>query len=71
LSLLGDGTIVVCEYGNNRIQLFSPQGQSLAVYGRAGRQLGQLAYPWAVAVDAHRRAFVVDAGNNRIQVWKL
>jgi DNA-binding beta-propeller fold protein YncE len=71
LSLLDDGTIVVCEYGNNRLQLFSPEGRSLAIYGQAGRQLGQLAYPWAVAVDAHRRAFVVDAGNNRIQVWQL
>jgi ABC-type Fe3+ transport system permease subunit/DNA-binding beta-propeller fold protein YncE len=71
LSLLDDGTIVVCEYGNNRLQLFSPEGKSLAFYGQAGRQLGQLAYPWAVAVDAHRRAFVVDAGNNRIQVWQL
>jgi ABC-type Fe3+ transport system permease subunit/DNA-binding beta-propeller fold protein YncE len=71
LSLLDDGTVVVCEYGNNRLQLFSPQGKPLAVYGQAGRQLGQLAYPWAVAIDAHRRAFVVDAGNNRIQVWQL
>jgi ABC-type Fe3+ transport system permease subunit/sugar lactone lactonase YvrE len=71
LSLLADGTIVVCEFGNNRIQLFSPQGQSLAVYGGPGRQLGQLAYPWAVAVDCHRRAYIVDAGNNRIQVWQL
>ena len=57
LSLLPDGTIVVCEYGNNRIQLFSPQGESLAVYGQAGRELGQLAYPWGVAVDSHRRAY--------------
>ena len=71
LSLLPDGTIVVCEYGNNRIQLFNPQGESLAVYGQSGRELGQLAYPWSVAVDSHRRAFVVDAGNNRIQVWQL
>ncbi len=71
LSLLPDGSIVVCEYGNNRLQVFSPEGKSLALYGQAGRQLGQLAYPWAVAVDPHRRAFVVDAGNNRIQVWQL
>ncbi len=71
LSLLADGSIVVCEYGNNRLQLFSPEGKSLAIYGHAGRQLGQLAYPWAVAVDPHRRAYVVDAGNNRIQVWQL
>jgi len=71
LSLLPDGTIVVCEYGNNRIQLFNPQGESLAVYGQAGRELGRLAYPWSVAVDPHRRAYVIDAGNNRIQVWQL
>ena len=71
LALLGDGTIVVCEFGNNRIQLFSPAGESLAVYGQAGRELGQLAYPWAVTVDARRRAYVVDAGNNRVQVWQL
>ncbi len=71
LSLLPDGTIVVCEYGNNRIQLFNPQGESLAVYGQAGRELGRLAYPWSVVVDSHRRAYVIDAGNNRIQVWQL
>ncbi len=71
LSLLPDGTIVVCEFGNNRVQLFSPQGESLAVYGQAGREVGRLAYPWSVATDSHRRAYVVDAGNNRIQVWQL
>jgi len=43
----------------------------MAVYGQAGRELGQLAYPWGVAVDKAGRAFIVDAGNNRIQVWQL
>jgi len=66
-----DGSLVVCEFGNNRVQLFSPDGRSLAVYGCPGRQLGQLAYPWGVAVDGRDRVFVVDAGNNRIQVWQL
>ncbi|MHC4334031.1 MAG: hypothetical protein ACYSUV_09815 [Planctomycetota bacterium] len=58
-------------FGNNRIQLFSADGASLAVYGGPGRRLGELAYPWGVAVDKQKRAFVVDAGNNRIQVWQL
>ena len=71
LTLLDDGTLVVCEYGNNRLQLFGPDRKSIAVYGYAGRQTGQLAYPWGVAVDSNRRAFIVDAGNNRIQVWQL
>jgi len=71
LTLLADGTLVVCEYGNNRVQLFDAEGRSLAVYGHPGRQLGQLAYPWGVAVDNRRRAFIVDSGNARIQVWQL
>ncbi|UCE50485.1 MAG: 6-bladed beta-propeller, partial [Phycisphaerales bacterium] len=71
LTLLADGTLVVCEYGNNRVQLFDADGQSLAVYGQPGRRLGELAYPWGVAVDARRRAFIVDSGNMRIQVWQL
>ena len=71
LTLLADGTLVVCEYGNNRVQLFDAEGRSLAVYGNAGRQLGQLAYPWGVAVDSRRRAYIVDSGNMRIQVWQL
>jgi len=71
LTLMADGTVVVCEYGNNRVQLFDAEGQSLAVYGRPGRQLGELACPWGVAVDAKRRAFIADRDNMRIQVWQL
>ena len=66
-----NGDVLVCEYGNNRLQRFSPRGESLGVYGRAGRNLGELAYPWGVTTDAQGLAYVVDAGNNRIQVWKL
>ena len=68
LALCDDGRLVVCEYGNNRIQVFSPEGDSLGVYGQAGRGGGELAYPWGVAVD-REYAYIVDAGNNRIQVW--
>jgi len=74
LALLGGSTspeLVVCEYGNNRIQVFDSTGRSVAVYGKAGRGLGQLAYPWGVAVGPKRQVFIVDAGNNRIQVWRL
>jgi len=74
LALLGgadEPQLLVCEFGNNRLQLFSAEGESLGTRGRAGRELGRLAYPWGVAVDASRRAYVVDAGNNRVQVWQL
>ena len=69
--MLADGGLVVCEFGNNRIQVFTPDGRSEALYGGPGRELGQLAYPWAVAVGRDGRAYVVDSGSNRIQIWRL
>ena len=71
LALMADGSLLVCEFGANRLQVFSPAGESLGVVGVAGRRLGQLAYPWGVAVDEDDRAYVVDAGNNRVQIWQL
>jgi len=61
---------VVCEYGNNRLQFFGADGRSLKCLGRAGRAPGDLAYPWGVAAGPDGNIYVVDAGNNRIQVWR-
>jgi len=68
LALAADGALAVCEFGNNRVQIFSAAGESLRILGGAGRGPGQLAYPWGIAAAA-RRLYVVDAGNNRVQVW--
>ncbi len=37
VAVLPDGTIVVVEKGNNRIQFFDPQGKSLRILGQGGR----------------------------------
>jgi len=71
IALMPNGNLIVCEFGNNRLQLFDPEGVSLGIYGKAGRAEGELAYPWGVAVDEEGMVYVVDAGNNRIQVWRL
>jgi DNA-binding beta-propeller fold protein YncE len=67
-----EGRLVVCEFGNNRVQLIDKQtGQGLRTWGHAGRDPGQLAYPWGVAVDKRDRVVAVDAGNNRLQVFEF
>ncbi len=64
------GRLVVCEFGNNRVQLVDPRtGQGLAVWGGGGRAPGELAYPWGVAADRAGRIITADAGNNRLQVF--
>ena len=66
------GHLIVCEFGNNRVQLVDKAtGKGLATWGQAGRDLGELAYPWGVAVDHRGRVVAVDAGNNRLQVFEF
>jgi len=67
-----EGNLIVCEFGNNRVQRIDKQtGKALSVWGNAGREPGELAYPWGVAVDKRNRVVVVDAGNNRLQVFEF
>jgi DNA-binding beta-propeller fold protein YncE len=67
VEMLPDGSIMVAEFGNNRIQRLDAEGNSLAVYGRLGRAEGELQYPWATAATDDE-LFVLDSGNNRVQV---
>jgi DNA-binding beta-propeller fold protein YncE len=66
-----DGTLLVCEYGNHRIQRFSREGKSLEIWGGYGKEPGQLLHPWGVAVDSKRRLHVLDSENNRIQRFQI
>jgi len=60
-------TFLVCEFGNNRLQRFSMEGDSLELWGSAGDGVGFVRSPWGVA--ATMNGFVVaDTGNNRLQV---
>jgi DNA-binding beta-propeller fold protein YncE len=65
--VLDDGSILVAEFGNSRLQRFSSDGRSLGLFGRSGAGQGELRYPWGVAV-ADGELFVLDSGNNRVQV---
>ena len=66
LALLPDGTVLVTEFGNNRVQHLDLRGGTpLGIYGEQGRYEGQLASPWGIAVLG-KTAYVLDSGNNRV-----
>lgn len=67
MMMLADGTLMVAEYGDNRLQRLDQDGKSLGMFGRLGRGPGELQYPWAVA-GTPDEIFVLDSGNNRVQV---
>jgi len=64
-----EGNLYVCEYGgNDRIQKFSPEGRFLVSMGGAGTGRGQFQRPSGMVISGDR-LYVVDAFNNRIQVF--
>ncbi len=71
LELIGDRQVLVAEFGGNRVSRVDLEtGEVLGVIGEPGRETGQLAMPWGVAVLGDE-LFVLDSGNNRIQVVGL
>ena len=61
------GELYVVEYGNHRVQKFTPEGVSLGCWGGPGREVGRFLSPWALAVDSRGKVHVVDSENHRIQ----
>jgi len=67
LAVDSDGTVVVCEYGNQRLQRFTAEGKLLSTWGSPGHAPGQLYQPWGVVIDSRRRVHVLDSNNHRVQ----
>ncbi len=67
VTLLEDDTLLVAEFGNNRVQRLSIAGESLDTWGGPGNGLAQMYSPWTTA-QAGNRIFILDSRNNRVQV---
>ena len=64
------GDLYVCEYGDNdRVQKFRPDGTFLLQFGSPGTEPGQFQRPSGIAWFDHH-LYIVDAFNNRIQVYR-
>lgn len=62
------GNIYVADWGNNRVEKFSPTGRVLAVFGtgQAGAVSREFDGPSGIAVDDHGAMYVVDSKRNRV-----
>ena len=64
-----DENLYICEYGqNDRVQKFLPDGTFVLQFGGPGTEPGQFQRPSGIVWCDHE-LFVVDAFNNRIQVF--
>ncbi len=58
----------MAEYLNDRIQIFSFDGESLGAIGASGSGPGEFDAPGGVAVSPHGHLYVADFYNHRVQV---
>ncbi len=63
----GEGNLYVVDSGNNRIQVFAPDGRLIDSWGEEGDGPGEFNEPWGVAIDGQGYIYVADTWNHRLQ----
>jgi len=61
--------LYVADACNHRIAIYDLQGELFGYIGSAGRQMGQLRYPYDLALLSEGTLAVCEYGNNRIQLF--
>lgn len=61
-----DGLVYVTDTGNERVQVFTEQGEFVRMFGSIGSDLGQLSEPVGIAVTTDGTVLVADSNNARI-----
>jgi len=62
-----NGNVVVEDWANRRIEILSPDGANVAVFGKAGRGDGEFQNSAGLGVDARGNIYVADAALHRVQ----
>lgn len=71
VDVAADGRIFVADFGNQRIQVFGPDGEYRQTLGRRGQGPGEFDFSGYVILEiAGDRVFIDDHGNRRFSVWR-
>ncbi len=66
---LSNGEIFVTDTGNERVQVFAPDGTFLRAFGGFGSEPGKLVEPVGIAIGPDNNVYVADSGNARLSVF--
>lgn len=59
----------ITEGDNDRVSVFSSEGQFVKCFGGTGVGLGEFGWPCGLTVDNSGLVYVCDYNNNRVQVF--
>ncbi len=61
------GLIYVTDTGNNRVQVYRPNGRPTFSFGTVGAKNGEFNYPYGILALGNGNVLVADTGNSRVQ----
>ena len=64
-----NGNIIVVDSGNDRLQVFTPEGKFWRSVGTAAAATANSARPWGITLDKDSNIWVADWKNHRVQKW--
>ncbi|EDV25603.1 uncharacterized protein TRIADDRAFT_23736 [Trichoplax adhaerens] len=64
-----ENNIFITDTGNDRVQIFQPDGQLVHSFGSSGSNPGQFESPSCLTLDIDGNVIVSDTNNNRVQVF--
>ena len=67
LTFMSDGSLVICDSENHRVQIISRSNKFVRAFGEKGSDPGQFNEPYDVAVRAHDTIIITDRLNHRVQ----
>jgi DNA-binding beta-propeller fold protein YncE len=69
IELDADGTLLVADFANSRVQRFTPEGEPRQLIGGSGTEDGRFMSTMGAAADGQGRIYVTDYRNFRVQVF--
>ena len=69
VSMDRDNNIIVSDYEEHCIKIFTPNGFVICEFGEKGAGIGQFFHPAGTCTDQYGNILVADSANNRVQMF--
>ncbi|MGB0910973.1 MAG: NHL repeat-containing protein, partial [Nitrospirales bacterium] len=69
LAATNDGSLLVADTGNDRIQILGTDGSPVYQFGKSGNKTGQFDEPQGIAMGHNNLIYVADTENHRVQIF--
>ena len=61
--------LLITSYSSHTVMVYTLEGELIHQFGAQGSDPGRFNHPWGICIDDNELVYVVDIGNDRVQVF--